>query len=227
MINPTTILGIAVFLPAVIVLYYFLGEYERYFKANKALFLILAGLAVGMGTGYFSLSFFLQGIVLALLLIILVEIIKLLVMMQKPFRMNYDTPFYGFGFGAGIGAMMVFTLVYGFRLFSSEPIEMFSIFLISYNYTLVHASTGGLIGYGSSKGDFWIFLLRAVLISGLHVSLMTFFWEGRLSLIGDFAVLVIGAVYGTFLVLYLYNEIFPKVISDKMEEIEAQESKST
>lgn len=227
MLSPATIIGIIVFIPAVIALYYFLGEYEKYFKANKALFMVIAGLAVGVGAGFFSLSFFLQGIVLALLLIVLVEVIKFLVMMQKPFRMNYDTPFYGFAFGTGIGAMMVFTLVYGFRLFSLELTEVILIFLISYNYTFVHASTGALIGYGSKEGEFWRFLLRAVLVSGVHVSLIAFFWEGRFGFNGDLTVLIAGAVYGSILILYVYNEIFPEIISNKLEEIEEQKNKST
>lgn len=226
MLNPATILGIIIFIPPIIALYYLLGEYERYFKANKALFMIFTGLAVGVGAGFFSISFFLQGIVSALLLVILVEVIKFLVMMQTPFRMNYDTPFYGFAFGTGIGAMMIFTLVYGFRLFSLEATEVAMIFLLSYNYTFVQASTGTIIGYGSSLGEFWRYLLRAVLVSGIHVSLMAFFWERRFDLIGDFAVLMIGAVFGTIVILYVYRELFPEIISDKLDELEEDESES-
>jgi len=211
-----------VFAPAIIVLYFPLGKYERYFKANKALFMILVGLAVGMGVGFFSMFFFLGNIVLALLLIALLEIIKFLAMMQRPFRMKYDAPFYGFAFGAGISVMMVFTFIYGFQLFALDPVNLVLILLLSYNYTFVQASTGGIIGYGSKKGDFWRYLIRAFLISGLHVSMITFFWEGRFSLVVDFIILVIGAIYGTFLVFYVYSEIFPEVVSDKLQELEKE-----
>jgi len=223
MFSPSTVLGILIFVPALIVLYYFLGEYERYFKANKALFVILVGLAVGMGVGFFSLYFFLGDIVSVLLLIALVEIIKFLVLMQRPFRMKYDAPFHGFALGTGIAAMMVFTMVYGFGLFSLDPLNVVFILLVSYNYTFVQASTGGIIGYGSSKGEFWRYLMRAFLVSGLHGSLMTFFWAGRFSLFIDFVLLMIGGVYGTYLIFYVYNEIFPEVVSDKIEELKERE----
>jgi len=224
MFNPSTVLGIVVFIPALIVLYYFLGGFERYFKANKALFMVLAGLAVGMFVGFFSRYFPLDNIVWAFGIVILIETIKLFAMIQKPFRLNYDSSFYGLAFGTGIAAMMVFTFAYAAGLVSLDFTTILFVFLISCNYTFVGASTGGIIGYGSSLGDFWKYFGRALLLGGIHSSLMTFVWTfGYEELFASFAALVIGSVYGAILILYVYNEIFPEVIEEKIEEVKDKE----
>ncbi|MFW5945391.1 MAG: hypothetical protein ACOCTN_00775 [Candidatus Natronoplasma sp.] len=209
-----------VFTPAIIVLYYFLGEFERYFKANKALFMVLAGLGVGMFVGFFSLYFPLDEMVWAFAIVLLVETIKLFAMIQKPFRLNYDSSFYGLAFGTGIAAMMVFTFAYSAGLPSLDITTILFVFLISCNYTFVGASTGGIIGYGSTLGEFWRYFGRALLLGGLHAFMMTFVWTfGYEQIYGSFAVLLIGFIYGSFLILYLYNEIFPEVIEEKIEEV--------
>ncbi len=222
MTEPNTIVGLLIFVPAIIVLYFPLGEFERYFKANKALFMILVGLGIGMGIGFFSLYFPLDNIITALLIVALIEIVKFLVMMQKPFRLKYDAPFYGFAFGAGIAAMMVFTLIYGIGLFSTEPTNLVFVFLFSYNYTFVNSATGGIIGEGSRIGEFWNYLTRAFLLAALHGSIITFSWTliGRDRIIGAFGLLFLGAIYGSILVFFVYNNIFEGAIEEKIQEIE-------
>jgi len=228
MFSPPTILGIVVFIPAFIVLYYFLGEFERFFKANKALFMVLGGLAVGMFVGFFSLYFPLEDMMWAFGIVLLVETIKLFAMIQKPFRLNYDTSFYGLAFGTGIAAMMVFTFAYSAGLVSLDITTLLFVFLISCNYTFVGASTGGIIGYGSTLGEFWRYFGRALLLGGIHAFMMTFVWTfGYEQLIGSFAVLLIGFIYGSFLILYLYNEIFPEIIEEKIEEMKEKKDKSS
>ncbi len=227
MISPPTILGIVVFIPALIVLYYFLGEFERYFKANKALFMVLAGLGVGMFVGFFSLYFPLDDMIWAFGIVLLVETIKLFAMIQKPFRLNYDTSFYGLAFGTGIAAMMVFTFVYSAGLVSLDIITILFVLLISFNYTLVGASTGGIIGYGSTLGEFWRYFGRALILGGIHAFIMAFVWTfGYEQLFASFAVLLIGFVYASVLILYLYNEIFPEVVEDIIEEVKQEKDES-
>lgn len=220
MTDPFTVLGILVFVPAIVTLYFFLGEFERYFKANKALFMVLAGIGLGMIIGFFSLYFPLYNIIYALLIIALIEIIKFFIMLQKPFRLKYDAPFYSFAFGSGLAAMMIFTQIYGLGWFSLEAANVLFIFLLSYNYTFVNAGTAGIIGEGSRIGEFWRYLLRGFLLAALHGSMMTLAWTwiGQENFTGGFTLLFIGAVYGTYLVYYVYSNIFPEAIEEKLEE---------
>lgn len=220
MISPPTVLVLIVFTPAIIVLYYFLGEFERYFKANKALFMVLAGLGVGMFVGLFPRALPLDDMMWAFGILLLGETIKLFTMIQKPFRLNYDTSFYGLAFGTGIATMMVLMLIYPPGIVSLDIMTVLFVFLISCNYIFVGASTGGIIGYGSTLGEFWRYFGRALLLGGIHAFMMTFVWTfGYEQIYSSFAVLLIGFIYGSFLILYIYNEIFPEVIEEKIEEV--------
>ncbi len=222
MLSPTTILGIVVFIPALFVLYYFLGEFEKYFKANKALFMVIFGAGIGMVIGFFSLAFDLSNLLWALGIIALVEVVKFFILLQKPFRLNRDTPFYGFALGTGISSMMIFVYSFAAGLVSIDLTTLAFIFLISYNYTFIYSATGAVIGYGSQMGEFWLYLGRAFLLSGLHGFMMIFVWSLEFGRIGAFAFLIIGAVYGTYLVFYVHNNIFPEAVPEEVKDVDEE-----
>ncbi len=221
--SPSTILGIVIFIPAITALYYFLGEFEGYFKANKALFMVLFGLGLGMIIGFSSLLFDFSNLLEALGIIALVEVVKFFILLQKPFRLNRDTPFYGFALGTGISSMMIYVYSFAAGLVSLDIFGMGFFFLVSYNYTFINASTGAIIGKGSKLGEFWIYLARAFLLSGLHGIMMLFVWSYQFGEIGAFAFLAMGAVYGTYLIMHVYKDIFPESIPENVEEAEEEE----
>ncbi|MBS3816199.1 MAG: hypothetical protein KGY76_01400 [Candidatus Thermoplasmatota archaeon] len=213
------VLSLVSFSPAVVVLYFLLGEFEGYFKDNKALFMMILGLGLGMIIGFFSLYFPIGYLSWALGIIALIEIVKFFILLQKPFRLNHDTTFYGTALGTGIGAMMVFVYSFAAGLVSLDLLTVLLVFFISYNYTLVNASTGAIIGYGCYTGEFWKYLSKGFILSAIHGSMMTFVWSFRFGRTGILAVLTIGGVYGTVLIFYVYNNIFPKTIPEEMKEI--------
>ncbi|MFP3872751.1 MAG: hypothetical protein ACOC55_00315 [Candidatus Natronoplasma sp.] len=217
-----TVLGLVSFIPAVIILYFVLGEFEHYFKDNKAFFMIIVGLGLGMALGFTSLFFDLSDFLMILSVVALIEVVKFFILMQKPFRLNHDTTFYGLALGAGIGAMMVFVYSYAVGMaFLEEGTTLdlktvLFVFLISYNYTFVNAGTGAIIGYGSYLGEFWKYLVRGFMVSGLHGLLMSLVWSFQFGRFGSFVVLGIGAIYCTGLIFYIYNEVIPASIPDEM-----------
>ena len=206
--------------PALVLLYVLLGSYEGYFKDNKAFFMVTFGLVIGLIIGVFSMYLPLADFLWTLALVFLIELIKYVILLQKPFRLKHDATFYGMALGLGMAAMMVFTYGFYAGLDHVETKTMLFVLLLSYNYNVLHGSTGALIGYGCYTGDFWKYFLRAFLISGGHGFLMSAIWatpyqdsgsESRL-----FALLIIGAVYVTLLLLYIYKEIIPKTIPKEM-----------
>ena len=215
--NAITIVGLIGFIPAAALLYFILGEFEGYFKDNKAFFMVTLGLGIGLGVGLFSMSFPLQNFFWTLVIVGFIEVVKFFILLQKPFRLKHDATFYGMAMGAGIAAMMVFIYIYYAGLAEVAFRTAIFVLLLSYNYTLIQASTGALLGFGSYKGDFWRFLLRSFLISGGHVFIMTFVWGGRFGQAGSFALLAIGAIFATVIMFYIYNITIPSTIPKEMK----------
>ncbi len=215
--NPQSIIALISFAPALFLLYFVLGEYDPYFKHNKAFFMIAFGLLVGLIIGFITLYFPLGDLIWMLGIVLVLELIKFVMLLQKPFRLKHDATFYGLAFGIGLPAMMVFVYGYfsGLLDISIKLALFFS--LVSYNYTMVHASTGSLIGFGCYRGEFWTWFIRAFIISGVHGSLMAIVWAGDVSETGQFAVLTLGAVYATFLLLYIVKEILPRTVPKKIK----------
>ncbi|MEF8874031.1 MAG: hypothetical protein V5A88_05100 [Candidatus Thermoplasmatota archaeon] len=184
--------------------------------------MIIIGLGLGMVLGFVSLYFSLADFLMVLIVIAQIEVVKFFILLQKPFRLNHDSTFYGLGLGTGIGAMVVFVYSYAAALAFLEEGTLLDfqtvlfVFLISYNYTLVNGGTGAIIGYGSYQGDFWNYLGKAFIVSGVHGLLMTLVWSFRFGLEGTFAVLIIGAIYCSVLMFYVYNELLPASIPEEL-----------
>ncbi len=218
--NPTSIMALIGFGPAIILLYFVLGKFEGYFIDNKAFFMITFGMLIGLVLGIFSLYLPLGDFLWALALIFLIELTKFIILLQKPFRLKHDATFYGMALGIGMGAMMVF--IYGFYagLAHLELKTILFVLLLSYNYNLIHGSTGALIGYGCYRGDFWKYFFRAFLISGGHVLLMSVIWSTPFDESGAetrmFALLIVGGIYATLVLIYIYKEIIPNTIPDDL-----------
>jgi len=214
--NPLTIISIICLAPAVVILYFMLGKYEGYFKDNKAFFMIILGMGIGIFTGILSISVMVLNIILILGVIFLIEITKMLVLLQKPFRLNFDTPFYGFGMGCGLGATFVFINVFYAGLVEIAPTTMIFILLLSINHIAINSSTGAIIGYGSSKGHFWKYMFRAFIAHGILGIILNIVYGG-ISLGGSFSLLTIGIIYNIVLMMYVDNKILKKTIPKEMK----------
>lgn len=214
--SPFTIISLISLAPAAFILYVVLGQFEGYFKDNKAFFMIILGMIIGLFTGILSSTVMILNILLILGVIFLIELSKMLVMLQKPFRLNFDTPFYGFAIGSGIGATFVFVNVFYAGLIELDPRTILFILLLSINHTMINASTGAIIGFGSYKGEFWKFLFRAFIAHGVMGILLTFVYGGG-SVSGIYSVLIIGVIYNIVLLMFVQNKIFKESIPDKMK----------
>jgi len=178
--------------------------------------MIILGMGIGMMMGILSSTVMILNIILILAVIFLIELTKMLVMLQKPFRLNFDTPFYGFALGCGLGATFVFVNVFYAGLVSLEFETVLLIILLSINYTSINASTGTLIGWGSSKGEFWKYLFKAFIAHGI-LGLLLFVVYGGISLAGIYSLLIIGIVYNILLLMFVQNKILKRTIPEEMK----------
>lgn len=214
--DPFLLISLVSLAPAAFLLYFVLGRFEGYFKDNKAFFMIILGMGIGLFTGILSSTVMVVNLLLILAVIFLIELTKMLVLLQKPFRLNFDTPFYGFGMGCGVGATFVFVNVFYAGLVELAPITLAFILLLSINYTMINSSTGAIIGFGSSKGKFWRSLFRAFLAHGVLGIILAFVYGG-VSLAGIFSLLVIGIIYNIFLLMLVKKRILEETIPKDMK----------
>ncbi len=220
--NPISTIGLISFAPAILILYKVLGDREAYFKHNKVFFMLAFGMLVGMLIGLFSLTIPLHVFFWSLALVALIELTKFIVLMTKPFRLKHDTTFYGMAMGIGIAPVMVFLYGYFAALIEISPKTAIFIGLLSISYTFIHASTGAFIGYGCYKGEFWRYFLKAFMISGFHGLLMSIVWAGRFSESGNFALLIIGSIFSTIVLLHVVFELIPKTIPKELKGIDTK-----
>ncbi|MFO7792644.1 MAG: hypothetical protein R6W73_06655 [Candidatus Saliniplasma sp.] len=214
--DPFPVISLVSLAPTAFILYFVLGQFEGYFKDNKAFFMIILGMAIGLFTGILASTIMLVNLILILAVIFLIELTKMLVLLQKPFRLNFDTPFYGFGMGCGLGATFVFVNIFYAGLAELSATTLLFILLLSINYTAINSSTGAIIGYGSSKGNFWRSLFRAFLAHSVLGFMLAFVYGGA-SLTGIFAILLIGIIYNVLLMMFIIQRILKRTIPEEMK----------
>ncbi len=217
--NPTSLIGIITFAPAIFVLYKVMGDYDPYFKHNKAFFMIALGLLVGLIVGLFTFAFPFDIFMVTLAVVILLELIKFVVLLSKPFRLKHDATFYGISMGVGMVPMMLFIYFYFAGLTELHFSTALFMFLISVSYTFVHSSTGAYIGYGCYVGEFWRYFIKAVIISGIHGLMMSFVWGAHFSNIGNYAILIIAVIYSVMVLLHIVFEIIPKTVPKELKQL--------
>ena len=157
-------------------MYYLLFKYETLFDDRKVVILYGIGMVFGTITAViwalfrFSVSQALDlGIIFfGLLVPLFTESGKMMILGHKRLRLNFDTTFYGGALGAGIGGMMIVARAYSnFNLYpelARDPVVISTLLVLSFAFCSIHSATGIMIGFGSSRGIFWPFLARAIIL---------------------------------------------------------------
>ena len=151
------------------------------------------------------------------------ESFKTIFLNMKRFSLKFDTTFYGLSLSIGIAAAMAFFDNYVSLRWAElvyDPLTLFSLALLSIGIIALHASTGSVIGYGSSKGDVFPSLLQAIVYRSLYVLLILpfilipkypdFIWLG-------FAFLIASVLYALLLYWRAYNLILPVSLPDDLK----------
>lgn len=160
------------------------------------------------------------------------ESFKTIFLNMKRFSLKFDTTFYGLSLSIGIAAAMAFYDNYSTLSIGGLPhyaLTLFALVLLSIGIIALHASTGSVIGYGSSKGDVFPSLLQAVVYRALYVLLIVpfffiayaypdFTWVG-------FAFLIASVLYAFLLYWRAYNLILPVSIPDDLKKKKARKAR--
>ena len=217
------VLGIA---PALAVLYWSVRRYDvpftryRLFDDRR----LFGGLAVGLIFGV--LAAFVEvnapagfaGTVIALAaFFVFEESFKMVWLNRKSYRGRFDTTFYGVSIGVGIAAALAVASVLGNVSTSSTslytPQSLLLLALFSSSWSLVHADTGVLIGFGASRGEtLWPFV-KAVLVRLAHGMLLLAFFLG---IEEPWSLLAVATsiAFAALVYHYVYSVLLPGTLPD-------------
>jgi len=212
--------------PAILLLWVSLRRFsyplapKSLFDDRKVFFAFAVGLAFGAVSGSLTLAISTSGlgIILPLIAVALFEeSFKVVYLNRKGYRGRFDTTFYGVGLGVGSGATLVMASVFtnaGLLRSPDLPILVGGLLLFALSLSAILASTGGLIGFGTSQSKVLGYFLRAFLVRFSHLAILLFFFlyqpgdnpaAAILSLAGS--LVFAGIVYA-----FVYREILPETL---------------
>ena len=210
--------------PAILLMWLSLRRFD-YPYAPKSLFddrRVFFAFAVGMGFGAFSSSITFAistsglGIIVPLLAVALFEeSFKVVYLNRKGYRGRFDTTFYGVSLGVGSGATLVMASIFNANptlLRSPQvPALVAALALLSLSMTMILASTGGLIGFGTAQSKVLGYFLRAFLVRFSHLAILMFFFLGDDPVL-SFSSLGASLVFAGIVYAFVYREVLPETL---------------
>jgi hypothetical protein len=215
--NQTVLFMVSLFgiVPAVLLLYYILATYDEYFKDSTLYVFFAGGMTVGLVAFVLQVLIiynnanFVNYIDIAILIFVLAfaafeELIKFVILYLKWFQGDHATTYYGVAFGLGFGATPIIGIMYrDVYMYPSNvlnnPFIIPTYLCLSLGYVGLNATTGGLIGYGSSKGIRWKMIMYAL---ALHIFfnfiLLSFWWSWYPVRFGDAVILAMVGMLGVY-----------------------------
>ncbi len=217
------VLGLA---PALAVLYWSIRRFDipftryRLFDDRRLFGGFAAGLIFGAVAVFFEVNFpvGLAGTVAALAaFFVFEESFKMVWLNRRAYRGRFDTTFYGVSVGVGVAATLAVGSVVSSiaaspaALSTPETLLLLALFCVS--WSLVHADSGVLIGFGASRGETLWPLIKALLVRYAHGAILLAFFLGveePWSLIAVATSIVFAAV----VYHYVYTVLLPATLPD-------------
>ena len=216
-------------IPAVIIIFMTLKEYDEYYEDKHFFFLLVLGLFAGTMTAliyYWSIIYLGQNLSLLTLPLIIVgfaiyEILLFtIVLSMKRFGGKYDLTYYGVVFGGSIGAVLnmfnIFLYLRNYNLTSQAILSM--VFMVP-TLPLLYISIGALVGFGLVKERFlkysaWAFILKSI-FNGIFIFwfIAFLFWPPE----RGWDLMVLGLLFAFCLYLYVSREHLPGSLPEHLQ----------
>jgi len=221
----TSLIG---FVPAMAILYYSLKTYEAFIKDTPLLGFFAGGIIIGLVVfllhGWIDVQV-LNHIDLSILVFIVAfacfeEFIKFIILYYKKFVGDHQTTYLGLSLGLGFGATAVLTFAYvdflsNPSVVTEMPLVLPTATALSLGYIGLHATTGGLMGFGSAKKIKWYYLGVSVGVHMLFNTIVLAFWWSS-SFTARFGLSIFLAAMGMYGVYYFNREIMPASLPKKL-----------
>jgi hypothetical protein len=205
---PQTSLFIGI-IPALIILYIGLKDYEGHFK-DKIIFLtFIVGIIIGFISAVIEIFTRDVGLIIYIILFpVLEQLSKTIVLNLGRFQEKQETTIYGLSLGLGFGS--VFTpaaIILG--NFQEINIAFIAAIVGSFGIILFHAATGAIIGYGVYSHKLSTYLTFAIL---LQIPITAVIGITNLFSIGYLQISLV--VYGIIVYWYAIKKIMPRILEE-------------
>ncbi|WP_019177721.1 hypothetical protein [Methanomassiliicoccus luminyensis] len=185
-----------------------------YFSDPKLFGMFAVGIVVGIVmyalSSIFSFEYLIVGFALE-------EAVKLLIINMPRFQLRADTPFYGFGLGAGMASSLAFGSVnfalinVGLDLVAIVPMIATSVLI-----ALLNISTATTIGMGVARGRPWPFFGQALVIHLATVLLLYPLSQGGWL---GYALFVVALVFIASYYWYLFRKLLPAYVREALRHL--------
>ena len=194
-------------IPALILLYLSLKNYENYYKEEKIFLTFVIGIIAGFIAALIEIFTIQAGILTIILFPILEQIIKTMILNIRRLQGKKETVIYGLSLGLGFGS--IFTPVS--LILSNIQTESLTLILSiigSLGIILFHGGTGIIIGYGVYTGKILKYYIVTIL---LHIPLTLFFYLTGVYGLEQFQISLI--FYGLIIYWYVTKKIMPQILT--------------
>ncbi|MDP8012414.1 MAG: hypothetical protein ACP5F1_05615 [Thermoplasmata archaeon] len=178
------IAGISI-MPVIYVLYDVWKNFEDKFDDRRFFFYLVFGFIAGailsvffLMLDYSAMQYIDMTIILIIFFPMVIEMLKFIVFQRKSFVKNYETLFFSYAFGSGLGSAFSLGLVYHLSLGGISNDLFYLIALIfSFEMVLSNSSTGIYIGYGIFSLKRRFYLTNAIIVEFLvFFTLLPYIW---------------------------------------------------
>ena len=195
-------------IPALLLLYISLKDYEGYYK-DKFIFL---SFVAGIIAGFISVIIETYGQTIGILFIIFFPIIeqlfKTIILNISKLQRIKDTVIYGLSLGLGFGSIFTPFSMITSNIQPGDSILIILVIIGSIGIILLHGATGVCIGYGIYSGNLIKYLLLAII---LHIPITSLIF---LTTFYEIEFLQIGLIiYGLIIYWYITKNIMSRILS--------------
>ncbi|MGC8663425.1 MAG: hypothetical protein ACP5SF_02625 [Thermoplasmata archaeon] len=179
------IAGISI-IPVIYILYDAWKNFENKFDDRRFFFYLVFGFIAGAILSVFFLmleysatNYIDMTVILIIFFPLVVEMLKFIIFQRKGFVKNYETVFFAYAFGSGLGSAFSLGLVYHLTIGGiSNAIFYLIAIIFSFEIVFANSSTGIYIGYGMYSLKRRYYLTNAIIVEILiFFTLIPYIWS--------------------------------------------------
>jgi len=202
-------------IPALALWFFALKGYEGIYKDKTLFIMFVIGIIIGVISAVarvYSYVFPLS-ILLIVVFSLFDQLFKTIVLNIGRLQRKKETTIYGLSLGLGFGASFTpFLILSGGIYEQSSTLFLLLVFIGAIGYTLFHASTAAIIGFGIYKGRLMKYLVAAILLQLPFNAILdiTRFTTDKLFSYSQIGLLIFGAC----IYLYVTLKIMPRILKE-------------
>ncbi len=215
-------------LPAVILIFYTLKEYDDYYEDKHFFILLILGLIIGVPTSlfyYWSIIYLatvknlMANFVIFLIIAIYELLILTIIISMKRFGGKYDLTYYGVVLGGSkAGVIAMFCIFLFFRTNDINPQGALSLGLLIPTLPMLYISIGSMIGFGLFRGLFLKYAILVVIIKTIFNGLFIFWFIAFLYWYPEYGweLMIIGIIFSYIIYDYSRRRILIEALPETL-----------